>query len=183
LSVAKTSLHEDNGELLRQNKTACEELVNWRTRAEAAELELKSLGRLAVSQQEKDSLVFARLLESKVVGIEASEAPLGLSVDVDIVDVDSVDMSASTRMSPTKRADAKSPYTTRRENAQRTVVTSQDILNTAWEAQKALAIRLDEDLAVTERNFEMSMFGLQDVDRKIQKLTGYVPPRAWTTKR
>lgn len=76
LTQANNGLMEEREKMAKEHNDACSEVVAWRTRAEAAELELKSLGRYASTKEEKRSLEIARLLNSKVVGVGLTAADL-----------------------------------------------------------------------------------------------------------
>jgi len=174
LSDCKSNFVKENNELLKQNKLVCEELVQWRTRAEASELELKSIGRLQVSEEEKKSLEFAKLLESKVVGIEAEDVPLRCDEEKErnIEGNNAEDGQTGSILDETVES--------RQAAALHNVVTSQDILEQAFSAQRALALRLDQDISFTERSMEASNMAFAEVDMKIRDLTGYQAPKAWS---
>ena len=145
-------------------------------------MELKSLGRLQISDQEKKSLEFARLLESKVVGIEAEDVPLRAEEEAAGGGETNEETEDEFGSKSINTANESSIISSRKREAMRNIVTSQDILEQAFSAQRELALRLDQDINLTEQKMDVSKFGLLEVDMKIRELSGYEAPRPWTNK-
>jgi hypothetical protein len=173
-------LIKENKALDTKNTEACSELVGWRVRAEAAELELKSLGKLATTEEEKRSLALARLLNSKVVGVDVGNLPIGISSGTA-----GGDFASPHKNGPNEIASplpvSRSPTAieaSRREAARQRVITSQDILEQAWNAQRALAERLDRDIAMAGGTLGRSV-GLNMSSIHVKNLTGYSGAKVW----
>jgi hypothetical protein len=200
LTQANNGLMEEREKMAKEHNDACSEVVAWRTRAEAAELELKSLGRYASTKEEKRSLEIARLLNSKVVGVGLTAADLPVA-SAQAKSPKAADTSTgswgvetggggevaardfeSKYRSPTRDAVVGARW----DAAQRTVVTSADILTEAWSAQKALAERLDKEIYLAGFKLEQSMVahaadGMLGQQAAMRGLTGssYRQPTAW----
>jgi hypothetical protein len=172
---------KENEALNKQNTEACSELVGWRVRAEAAELELKSLGKLATTEEEKRSLALARLLNSKVVGIDVGNLPIGISSGPTAVgDFTSPHKSGGYEVisPPPAGRTPTAIEASRREVARQRVITSHDILEQAWSAQRALAERLDRDIAMAGGTLGRSV-GLNMSQIQVEGLTGYKGSKVW----
>eukprot|EP00520_Triparma_pacifica_P009234 CAMPEP_0118638194 /NCGR_PEP_ID=MMETSP0785-20121206/3548_1 /TAXON_ID=91992 /ORGANISM="Bolidomonas pacifica, Strain CCMP 1866" /LENGTH=705 /DNA_ID=CAMNT_0006529415 /DNA_START=29 /DNA_END=2143 /DNA_ORIENTATION=+ len=183
LTQSNTALLKENETLNVQNTEACTELVAWRVRAEAAELELKSLGKLATSEEEKKSLALARLLNSRVVGVDVGNLPVvigGPSDGTDYVSpmkkVQENEMVGS-EAKPVGRSPAAIEES-RREVARQRIITSKDILEQAWSAQRALAERLDRDITMAGGILGKGG-GLNMSQIKIEEMTGQRLTKAW----
>ena len=150
----------------------------WRARAEAAELELKSLGRYASTKEEKRSLEIARLLNSKVVGVGLGVEDLPVHVTSPKRNGGNADTSSSSwgvvdTGSSSEFKEAAFPSPTRSAIVDARVLTSKDVLKEAWSAQKALAERLDREIYLAGFKLEQSL-AKSDVG-----MGGYELPRAW----
>ncbi|GMH87279.1 hypothetical protein TrST_g6482 [Triparma strigata] len=181
LTQANQNLMKENENLVSQHNKACEELVAWRTRAEAAELELKSLGKYASSKEEQRSLEIARLLNSKVVGVNVGDLPMPISRSPQ-----RLDGSPSTRGGGGGWAQQESKYSSpmhgspvggsyedqRRALAETRIVSSQEILQQAWATQRELAERLDREIALAGNTLSRDSLA-------IEGLTGYKGARTW----
>jgi len=184
------ALLKENQELDKQNAQACTELVAWRVRAEAAELELKSMGRLAMNDEEKRSLALAKLLNSRVVGVDVGQLPVGVPDHVGgaeqlqgINTLLPLRTYNPTSSNPPNQLNGAVIEQARRQMAMSRIVTSKDILEQAWSAQRALAERLDRDIALAGGvlkgigrggNWEMN-----NSQRVIAGLTGYQGTEVW----
>ena len=180
LAHTKNALVDENENLAEQHMKACEEMVAWRARAEAAELELRSVGRLAMTEEEKRSSEIARLLQFKVVGVDVDHIP-------------ALAAAAKKRSTTPPRTYGSSPSPSKttnesmiRQKAAANVVTSQDIMNLAWQAQKELADRLDKDIAAARNLLNQSGpsgggHNNMLTAGEIYNLTGYRPRSAWKT--
>lgn len=198
LTQANKNFMVENDNLVGQHNKACEELVAWRTRAEAAELELKSLGKYASSKEEQRSLEIARLLNSKVVGVNVNDVPLPMarSPERDLGVMGSPSMkgwrqpgeeskfeynsrsslmrSSPLRMSPVgvNNSSFGELESSRRAVAETRIVSSQEILQQAWATQRQLAERLDKEIALAGNVLNSNSL-------KIEGLTGYSGARTW----
>jgi hypothetical protein len=202
---AQKSLTSENEKLSEQYQQACTELVAWRTRAEASELELKDLGLYASTKEEKRALEIARLLNSKVVGVgltvddlpvaagrdavgspkrramDTSSASWGVDVGGEYKEGD--EFLDSRYSSPTRL-----PVAQARARAEKAVLTSSDVLKEAWSAQKALAERLDREIYLAGFKLEQSLVASANTSLTAMQGVGsgmgfYQPPRAWSTGR
>ena len=162
-SQANKTLALDNENLVSQHNKACAELVAWRTRAEAAELELKSLGKYASSKEEQRSLEVARLLNSRVVGVGVGDMPMPITRSPRDGGGRAERREEESKCSPYSPPRPASPPPSYHEvtspnvisasrvaaasNSSR-VVSSQEILQQAWATQRELADRLDREIAL-----------------------------------